>query len=242
MAKPLHAGRAAQAGLLSALLAAGGFSANPAVLEASQGFAETHGSQLTAAEPARAEAPFAILGTLFKYHAACYLTHATIEGVRALEARAEDVERIQLRVDATCRGVCDIEQPKTGMEAKFSLKATAAMALLRDATSDPRAFSDARARSPELTAWLPRVSVEFAPMPATRSEVALQLRDGRVLKTACDTGLPERDLARQTARLREKFLALAPLPARQAEALADGVLALEQLPDVRALHALCHCR
>src|SRR5262249_45966409 len=42
MAKPLHAGRAASTGLLAALLACGGFTANPTVIEAPQGFAATH--------------------------------------------------------------------------------------------------------------------------------------------------------------------------------------------------------
>src|SRR5207244_4492422 len=42
MAKPLHAGRAAETGLLAALLARGGFTASPAILEAPQGFAATH--------------------------------------------------------------------------------------------------------------------------------------------------------------------------------------------------------
>ena len=46
--------------------------------------------------------------------------------------------------------MCDIAEPRTGLEGKFSLRATTAMALLGDDTSDPAAFTDARMASAEL--------------------------------------------------------------------------------------------
>jgi 2-methylcitrate dehydratase PrpD len=239
MAKPLHAGRAAQTGLLSALLAAGGFEANPEILEAPQGFGATHGLlSPRAKEPER----FAILDTLFKYHAACHLTHATIDGVHELKRMqrmaAEDVEQLELTVDETCLGVCAIEHPENGMQAKFSLKATAAMALLGDATDDPRAFDDARVTSPEITSLMERVQVRVEPMPATATLLRVRLRGGRVLEARRDTGVPERDLEAQTRRLRAKFERLAPLdPAARVE-VANRVLNLERESNLSALIAL----
>lgn len=239
MAKPLHAGRAAQTGLLSALLAAGGFEANPAILETEQGFAATHG--VLAASDRQPER-FAILDTLFKYHAACHLTHATIEGLHALQRQqlmaADDVEQVVLTVDAACLGVCAIEDPDTGMQAKFSLKAAAALALLGDATDDPKAFDDVRVTSPEVTSLMQRVQVKTAPMPATATQLQLKLRSGLVLQTRHDAGLPERDLDRQTARLRAKFQRLAPLPPSTQREVLDRVLQLEREPNLNALIAL----
>jgi len=241
MAKPLHAGRAAQTGLLSALLAGGGLSAHPSILDADQGFFATHaGPQLTAAESEQQR--FAVLDTLFKYHAACHLTHATIDGVVELLTQhgldPDQLTQLELAVDETCRGVCNIERPETGTQAKFSLKATAALALLGDATADPRTFSDERARSPELVHWLERVHVRFEPMPATRSVLSAQLRDGRVLHTVRDSGMPERDLERQTRRLREKFERLAPLSASTARAVVECVWAIDEQPTQLELLAL----
>jgi 2-methylcitrate dehydratase PrpD len=239
MAKPFHAGRAAQTGLTAALLAAGGFEANPAILEAEQGFGATHGVLA-----ARAEAPerFLILDTLFKYHAACHLTHATIDGIHALRAAqplaAEAVERIVLTVDPTCLGVCAIENPGSGMQAKFSLKATAAMALLGDATADPRAFDDARVTSPELAQVMEKVIVKTEPMPATATRVELGLRDGQILRTAQDAGIPERDLARQAARIRAKFERLAPLPDAARSEVIARVANLEREPNLSGLLTL----
>src|SRR3954467_5847511 len=80
MCKPFHAGKASQNGLLAARLAARGFSSRPDTVECEQGFAATHGPDFHP-EAALADPPdgFYILANLFKYHAACYLTHGPIE-------------------------------------------------------------------------------------------------------------------------------------------------------------------
>src|SRR5579863_1221096 len=85
MCKPFHAGKAAQNGLLAARLAARGFSSRTDLIECVQGFAATHGPDFSPegalAEPARG---FHIYANLFKYHAACYMTHGPIECGREL--------------------------------------------------------------------------------------------------------------------------------------------------------------
>ena len=237
MAKPFHAGRAAQSGLGAALLAAAGFEANPEILDDPQGFAATHGAPL--AQPSSDPEGWLILDTLFKYHAACHLTHATIEGLRELmrtqALTPAAVSGIELRVDPSCLGVCNIERPETGLQAKFSLKATAALALLGDDTSDPSTFHDARATAADVVALMRRVQVRAQPMAATRSEVRVTRRDGVALSTVHDSGIPARDLADQQTRLRHKFERLCPLPTESTRALADRILSLEQLPNLDPL-------
>ena len=239
MAKPLQVGRAAETGLLSALLAADGFSASTQILEDTQGFVATH------ADPPRADAdPHAwlIRGTLFKYHATCYLTHATIDGLRALMHehmfQPRDVRQVRLVVDETCLHVCNIERPRTGTEAKFSLRAAAAFSLLGDALDDPRTFDDARVQSPEVRALCERVQVSTAPMPATCSRVHVELETGQTLSVEHDAGIPESDLARQERRLCDKLERLLPLSAAATHALRECVLSLASLRDVRELARL----
>jgi 2-methylcitrate dehydratase PrpD len=251
MAKPLHVGRAAHAGLLSAQLAAAGFTGQPRILEDPQGFALTHADALVpdALEPER----WLIRDTLFKYHAACHLTHSTIDGVRALvrEHALEPaaVSSIDLTVDETCLGVCNIARPDTGLEAKFSLRATAALALLGADTADPTTFSDAQAAKPALRELCERVNIRTQPMAATRSVIAVQLQSGRRFETAVDSGIPATDLQTQGRRLRTKFERLcayaassaAPgltLTAARASSIADCVLSLCQLSDVAQLGEL----
>src|ERR1700682_2075335 len=80
MCKPFHAGKAAQNGLLAARLASRGFSSRADIVECVQGFALTHGPDFApAAALATPEGGFHLLANLFKYHAACYFTHAPIE-------------------------------------------------------------------------------------------------------------------------------------------------------------------
>ena len=246
MAKPLHAGKAAYDGLLSALLAGGGFTGNPAILEASQGFADTHGGgQLFAEDLQRVEARFLICDTLFKYHAACYLTQSAIEGARALRARAgldgSEVEEVVVEVPPTTLKVCNISEPSTGLEGKFSLRATTAMSLLGDDMSDLRTYSDDRIRAAEVVALRDRVVIEpIDGASATCSKVVVTTRDGDRHEASIDVGRPERDLDRQWRRLSEKFFALTEsvTGTGRAQALRKAIQELGQRADLKSLVAL----
>src|SRR6266849_470856 len=95
MCKPFHAGKASHNGLLAARLAARGFSSRPDLVECEQGFALTHGPDFRP-EAALAAPPngFYIFANLFKYHAACYLTHGPIECARAVREQAGREQRV----------------------------------------------------------------------------------------------------------------------------------------------------
>ena len=80
MTKPFHAGHAAESGVNAARLAARGFTANPDAVSGNQGFIP---AASTVSEETRGDTDeWMIMGTLFKYHAACHLTHAAIESVQ----------------------------------------------------------------------------------------------------------------------------------------------------------------
>ena len=230
MAKPLHAGRAASAGLLAATLARGGFTAQPAILEVAQGFADTH----ACAEPsaaALAEQPphLLIRDTLFKYHAACYLTHAAIGAAAGLRERhgldPEKITAVEVRVNPRLLGVCNIEEPTTGLEGKFSLRVTTALALLEKDTGDPALYCEATMADPRLVALRDRIRVTpTRDVAVTAARVRIESEAGSV-DAQTDTGVPAPDLAEQQRRLRGKFLLLAApvLGAGGAETLADAV-------------------
>src|ERR1700761_2511910 len=153
MSKPLHPGKAAQNGLLAARLAARGFTSDTDILASEQGFAAT---QSTTADPsaglAERAAPW-VVEALFKYHAACYLTHDSIEAAHQLRAREgvtpEAIELVTVKVPAGHLGVCNIQAPATGLECKFSLRMTTALALCGEDTFQDGVFSDATARRPD---------------------------------------------------------------------------------------------
>lgn len=233
MSKPLHAGKAAFNGLLAARLAARGFSAGEDMVEGGQGFAQTHAPEIHLERLEDLDGRHLIRETLFKYHAACHLTHSTIENVRRLRAqgvRPDAVQMIEVRVHPAALNVCDIPDPRTGLEGKFSLRATAAMALLGDVTGDVGAFTDARMSDPELMRLRDRVRVEGDASLAEAEAVAVAEADGRRLESRFDAGLPLRDLDEQWARLEAKFRALATpvLGASRSEELRQAIRALER--------------
>src|SRR6266849_6499710 len=243
MCKPLHAGKAGEGGLLAAELAARGFTSRADVLECANGFVATHAD---GARPlhqfSSGSGRYHIADNLFKYHASCHQTHAAIEALRALQAEhgfsCSDVVKVTLRHDAGADSICNIACPNTGLEIKFSLRMIAALTLAGVDTAAFDSFSDAKASDPDLQALRNKVEVTFVPdWPLTRSEVSVQLADGRVLGGSHDSGLPEKDLGRQQTKLLAKFRSLVGpvFGQRQADDIAAGILSLEQQADLRHL-------
>lgn len=244
MAKPLHPGKAAQTGLLSARLAKAGFTSDTDILASAQGFGDT---QSTTLDPAALLEPhphrFVVVDALFKYHAACYLTHNAIEAAdhlrRAHALTPDQIERVAVHVLPGHLGVCNIQEPATGLECKFSLRMTTALALAGEDTFRDDLYSDATATRPDLVALRRRVIVEpSASDLATRVEVTL--KDGRRLAHTANVAIPERDLAAQQAKIDRKFLHLATpaLGATKADALRHAVSELERADTLSPVLAL----
>ena len=212
MAKPLHAGKAAQNGVLAARLAARGFTSDTDILGSAQGFAATQSTTMDLAAALEPRAKPWVVEALFKYHAACYLTHNTIEAANALRLEtplsADEVEAVTIEVQPVHLGVCNIEAPRTGLECKFSLRMTCALAITGEDTFDEALFSDATAVRPDLVALRRRIAVEPTAKGAG-STVRIRLKDGRDLARTVDVAIPERDLPTQQTRLERKFRHLA---------------------------------
>lgn len=237
MAKPLHAGRAASNGLFSALAAHGGYSSNTAIIETAQGFAATHAGAIPSPAILERDAgKFLIRDTLFKYHASCYLTHAPIQAARQIrdEHRIDPktIDEIELRVAPSLLSVCNIQEPRTGLEGKFSLRATTALALLGDDTSDLATFSDVRVTDRTVVTLRDRVRVTpVEKTPQTYATVIVK-SGGRTFEAAADSGEPTANLAAQRENLVRKFIALtSPILSRgRADTLAEAALNGNRIP------------
>ena len=246
MCKPFHAGKAAQNGLLGARLAARGFSSRPDLVECVQGFAATHAPEFypekALAEPKHG---FHVFANLFKYHAACYMTHAPIECGRQLReqfgAAPAEIAAIALKLHSATDRVCNIPAPTDGLEAKFSLRQTVAMALAGVDTASLGAYSVATATDPALVALRERVSLDFREdFPEAGAEIEVELKDGRKASATFDAGIPNADIADQGARLAEKFDALAVpvVGGARARELRETVAGLDGLKDTSVLTKL----
>jgi 2-methylcitrate dehydratase PrpD len=246
MCKPLHAGRTAENGLLAARLAARGFSSRPDAIECAQGFAATHGPDFHP-EAALADPPggFHIRGNLFKYHAACFMTHAPIECARAVAAQpgfaADKVRSVRLTADRGTDLMCNIRAPRTALEAKFSLRFTVALALAGVDTAALGTYSEAATADPRLVALRDKVEVGFSDGGGrSAAAIAVTMADGSVLTAEHDAGVPAKDVAAQGRRIEAKFLSLAApvVGAARAHSLREAVAGLDELRSVRALMAL----
>ncbi|MEG9862405.1 MAG: MmgE/PrpD family protein [Parvularculales bacterium] len=240
MGKPMHAGRAAADGLLAARLIARGFDSIENGLEVKQGA----GHVLAGNEPDKDirldKFGTQIRGTLFKYHAACYGTHAPIEAARDFMAahNVDDVESIEIHVGTATIGMCDIEAPTSPLECKFSLHQTVAMALAGVDTASLENYSAAKAADPKLTALREKMSV----ISGFEDETGI-MSAKLVIKTKDETvefyrhmGHPNDNLEDQQNRLEAKYDALArPVLGEAADELKRAVLDLPQAPHVHHL-------
>lgn len=235
MVKPFHAGHAAERGLLAARLARRGYIANPEAFDATAGLVEAAGSGAVDEERLAAVAGvWVVTRTLFKFHAACHGTHAAIESVLKLRPQIDPdaVNRIEITVHPNIARVCKVVIPESGLEAKFSLPAATALALLGEDTADPGIFNRARVSAPDVDALMRRTEVRVTATEVSPTESVVRIRGEAFDLTAKhDIGIPEPDLALQDARLRAKFERLAgPTLGPAAADLADQLVGISGMP------------
>jgi 2-methylcitrate dehydratase PrpD len=243
MTKPYHAGKAAMNGLMAARLAARGFTASDRSIEGPQGFAQAQVPGFKAGPIRCDDTPaYAVEEMLYKYHAACYLTHSTLNAIQALrnghEFSTDDVEVATLKVRSTHSSVCCIAQPACGLEIKFSIQHLAAMALDGVDTGSLGTYCTKNAIDEHYIKARDRVVLDLSEnMARTAAIVTLKLKDGRVLSFEADAGMPEPDADLQWKRLTAKFdaLVLPVLGPRKTAELISLVETLDNVSDIGVL-------
>ena len=134
MSKHLHAGRAAEAGVVAAELAALGFTGPPAILEGPTGFFMAACPDPDPGAILRDPlAPWQVHATSIKPWPSCRHTHPAIDASLALAGQVDlsSVSVIDVATYAAALDVCDRPVANTDYEAKFSLQHSVAVALQR---------------------------------------------------------------------------------------------------------------
>ena len=197
MSKQLHNARAAQSGLVAALLAARGFTGPAHILEGPHGFyaavcPDPHPDVVTA-DP---EGPWLMYDTSFKPWAACRHAHATIDATLAVRDQVDpaEVESVMVRTYDDSVAFCDRPNPATVVDAKFSLPHAVAVTLI-DGPPTLDSFDMATINRAAIVAFRSRVSLEVAePYHSDYpehygAEVEFKLRDGRTIKSVAKDAL-----------------------------------------------------
>ena len=140
MAKPLHAGIAAMNGLLAARYAGAGITAASEPLDGTWGFKDLYvgdGGQGFAEGTKTIGKPTALerFGLKVKIHPCCASVHTAVDALVDLmnehDLRVDDIKSVETVVNKVSYDNLMFDDPKTEMEARFSMHYSIAVALLR---------------------------------------------------------------------------------------------------------------
>lgn len=220
MSKPLHAGHAAEAGVLAALAAEQGVTGSLDVLDGEAGLGRAMSGDVDWAQAvATLGRDFHITRMTFKNHACCGHTFAPIDGALELRTRMGDVrwqtlQRVEVATYGPALAVAGNFHPRTAAEARFSIPFVVATALIHGSVR-LSAFSDERLSDPDVRALMARIHLSVDPeidgrFPGQRAaRLRFTTEDGRTGSYLQPTrkGDPEQPLTDD--ELSGKFLELA---------------------------------
>jgi len=260
MTKPLHAGLAAKAGIISARLAENGLTAGRHTLDGPTGMnrlmvgpdyeelrdsiTEPQHGQVLRFETEDVGEPLLIVEHKFrvKRFANCGSNHRAMDALLHLKEThgftADEVARVDVHAPRMHLNNVMYERPETGLEGKFSLEHALALCLANERITLAD-FSDEAVRRPELRALYERIHRH----PIDKLEnvcpttVEVRLEDGRSLAETRDMPLGSKAAPYPTSQYWEKFEGCVEglMPAARAAELRQALEALPELGDLRAL-------
>jgi 2-methylcitrate dehydratase PrpD len=242
MCKSFVHGRAAQNGMTAALLAAAGFTSSERAIEAPRGFARVLATDCNLdAITAGLGATFEISLNTYKPYACGVVCHPVIDGCIQLRCQRSlspgQIAVIALRVHPLALELTGIKTPRAGLESKWSLYHSAAVALV-DGAAGEHQYTDGRVHDPVVSQLRECVTAEAdAGLREDEAYVAITLRDGQVLARHVEHALGSSGRPMSDRDLERKFLALAAdvLPGTQIDALIEKCWQVASLDDVAEL-------
>ncbi|WP_164823448.1 MmgE/PrpD family protein [Sinorhizobium meliloti] len=247
-AKKIHAGRAAEGGLLAARFAGEGLAGPSKVFDdVWGGFFRAFNKD--ACEPQKLceglGEDWKVRRAVLKPYASCRGAHSAIDALDDLLSEsgrdAAEIDRIELRLSAMLMGMCGARESGAMAPTQMSLPyALAARCVLL--TAGLRAYAADRRADPRLRAVMDRMllTVDDRMQPLDEPVVTLLFEDGvrlsRMVPRA--TGSAERPMRPAAIRAKFEELAAMSIETEQADRLWRTIAELEHLEDCRALEPL----
>ncbi len=239
MTKSFHPGRAAQNGLTAALLASQGYTSSQQGIEAKRGWANVTStkqdySEITEGLGERHESAL----NSFKPFACGIVIHPAIDGAIQLRNEyglsADKIASVQLRVHPLVLELTGKRTPKVGLEGKFSVFHSVAVAII-DGRAGENQYSDAAVLDPATIKLRDSVdAVIDEALEPDQVHIAITLTDGSVVEKFIEHAIGSKDHPMTNDDLAAKFTDLV-VPvlgeARTAQLLA-ACWGLEQAPDL----------
>lgn len=214
MCKPFHPGNAARNGLLAALLAQRGFTSSNHGIEAQRGFATVMSTAFKPGEITdRLGETWEISVNTYKPFACGIVEHPAIDGCIQLRnahgLKARDIESIALQCHPLVLELTGKKTPQVGLEGKFSVYHSCAVALIHGAAGEAQ-YSDAAVRDPAVIALRDKVTATVAPgLHEDQVRITMRLRNGTVLEKFIEHAVGSKDRPMSDADLEAKFRGLA---------------------------------
>jgi 2-methylcitrate dehydratase PrpD len=253
MTKPLHAGNACRAGIMSALLAKEGFTSDLDIIETSKGYAETFIGKGNYDQEKMIRTlgnPFHIVshGVVVKKYPCCMLSH------RALDAILQLIEKNGIhykQVTAVIVGVPENIFPlrldaHTGFEGKFCLPYNMAAALV-DGKVNLGTFTDEMVQRPVIREVMSKVQLQVrkdvpiysgSTLPwRAGNPIIVKLQDGRVFENQVNVprGSPEAPLTIEELCDKYRDCAKGVLSSEQVERSIQLLLTLGEVKNIGEL-------
>ncbi|KAJ5987748.1 MmgE/PrpD [Penicillium waksmanii] len=212
--KPFHVGRAAQSGLLAAVLAQNGFGSSLEGLEAERGWANVVSTRNNVTKE------FTTLGNVweitkntFKPFPCDRIIHAAIDGWiqihdQAVEKKLDltSIVNVTARTNPKVLFLTDNPEPKTGLDGKFSVYHAAAVSLLFGEAT-PVQFTDEAVKNSTVVSLRKKVCVTSDDAVSEHEAfVTAEFKDGTKLEVHVKEALGSIKKPLSAKQLKEKFL------------------------------------
>lgn len=165
MTKPFNAGHAARGGVIAAMLAKEGFTADTSIFDGKDGFLSTYGGadgQPLSELLGRLAQPWEVIkpGLFFKRWPCCYCNHRSIGGLLQMIPEhgliPDEIEAIEIGFPPGSDTALIASDPRTGLQGKFSIEYVAAATLL-DGKVTLESFTDEKVNRPEVRRLMQKV-------------------------------------------------------------------------------------
>jgi 2-methylcitrate dehydratase PrpD len=237
MTKSFHPGRAAQNGFTAALLAQQNYTSSMQSIEAPRGWANVLSTARNYAEITESLGDrFEISVNSYKPYPCGVVIHPAIDGCLQLReqhgVKAEQIERIELKVHPLVLELTGKKKPQAGLEGKFSVYHAVAAAMVFGRVGEVE-FSDRAVQDPAIVALRARVNATVDQVMAEdQVRIAVLLKDGRSLEKYVEHAVGSAKNPMTDAQLESKFRGLAAgiLPPDRVRKLIDLCWNVETRP------------
>ena len=243
--KPLHAGNAARNGVIAAELALRGFTAAFDAIEGAQGYIKVLGAT---PDPDRVgdglgeRYDLIAPGLSIKPYPSCAGTHSSIGSALALKAehgiKPEEVVEIECRTSTIIPTAAIHNEPKTGVEGKFSTQYCVARALM-NADVGLGHFTDEQVMQPVAQELIRKIRYAHPPemQAGLGSEIWIKLSDGREVTHRTDSpkGESQNPMTLEDVSTKYKDCAGRVLSEENIEKSLDMIANFETIADIAPL-------